>query len=269
MIHAIRAAGAAALLSVTGLAAAHDLYTPCEPARFLEIAEPRIISGVPPRMIRLPRPVWISVESIESVREFHTLDASHFMSLIMNYISNSIGDDISNSIGDDIRFEYSIRLDNYDINGIDIRLDDEGKTRYIDVDATLGDVQHRVQCRHPHEKPAPDLVVRDARVVQRGRSVDWSATVENIGEATATTTTIHLFDSSGDDVFKSSDPRGKQPVPELAPGATQSMSHSATFHSELDILTSIPLSAELCVAPVADEPHVRTNNCATVRVERN
>ena len=260
MIHAIRAAGAAALLSVTGLAAAHDLYTPCEPARFLEIAEPRIISDDFPRMFRLPRPVWISVESIESVREFHSRDASRF-------ISNNI----RNSIGDDIRFEYSIRLDNYDINGIDIRLDDEGKTRYIDVDATLGDVQHRVQCRHPHEKPAPDLVVRDARVVQRGRSVDWSATVENIGEATATTTTIHLFDGSGDDLFKSSDPRGKQPVPELAPGATQPMSHSATFHDdEIHIRFRILLlSAQLCVAPVADEPHVRTNNCATVRVERN
>ena len=248
--YAILAAGLFA-----GIAAAHHPDTPCEPARFLEIAEPHksilvhygrgresSMPALPPGWsvsipygaaqfsrlwAALPGSVWVAVESIERVSEH----------------------------------DPEIGLPNE--HGIEIRT---ASGTYIDVGASLGDVIHRARCKHPHPNPAPDLAVRDAQAALLVEFPDvyihWRATVENIGDATAPATSIRLY--YGERELAAQDVRRA-----LAPGDDWPMSHGIT-RAGLPTVPRAVSQGRICVDPVPGEPEsMRANNCTTVTVERN
>ena len=111
--------------------------------------------------------------------------------------------------------------------------------------------------------PAPDLAVRDAQALLWPNTLDWRATVENIGDATAPeTSSVRLY--HGDRRLATQAVRR-----ELAPGATWPMSHAINRAGA----TTVPdagAQVRICVDPVPGEPESkRANNCASVTVERN
>ena len=112
--------------------------------------------------------------------------------------------------------------------------------------------------------PAPDLAVRDAQALLWPNTLDWRATVENIGTATAPTTSIRMY--YGD----SGRPIASTAVhQEVAAGSQWPMS-SAVNRSNRDDLPPAGATVRVCVDAVPGEPaSKRANNCASAIVERN
>ena len=112
--------------------------------------------------------------------------------------------------------------------------------------------------------PAPDLAVRSARAVLWDRTLDWFATVENVGTATAPETTARMY--YGD----SGPPIASTAVhQEVAAGSQWPMS-SAVNRGNRDDLPPAGATVRICVDAVPGEPaSKRANNCASVTVERN
>ena len=108
---------------------------------------------------------------------------------------------------------------------------------------------------------APDLAVRDAQALLWPATLDWRATVENIGDGRATKTRIRLY--YGERELASQDVRQA-----LAAGAQWPMSHAVTRSA-----VTVPRAGSqvrICVDPVPGEPESkRANNCASVTVELN
>ena len=115
----------------------------------------------------------------------------------------------------------------------------------------------------PANTTPPDLAVREARAVLfSADTLDYFATVANIGTGTALETAIHLY--YGERELDS------QPVrQELAAGATWPMSHTAR-PAEGAPLPTVGSQVRICVDAVPGEPESRrADNCATATVERN
>ena len=114
----------------------------------------------------------------------------------------------------------------------------------------------------PYGRPSPDLAVRDAQALLWPNTLDWRATVENIGDATAPRTTIRLYHGARE--LATQDVRR-----ELAAGSQWPMSHAVSRAGA----TTVPdagATVRICVDAVPDEPESkRANNCATVTVELN
>ena len=110
--------------------------------------------------------------------------------------------------------------------------------------------------------PAPDLAVRDAQALLWPATLDWRATVENIGDGPAALTVIRLY--YGERELAAQDVRQA-----LAPGETWPMSHGPA-RSALSTVPRAGSQVRICVDPVPGEPESkRANNCASVTVERN
>ena len=112
--------------------------------------------------------------------------------------------------------------------------------------------------------PAPDLAVRSARAVLWDRTLDWFATVENVGAATAPETTARMY--YGDAARPIASTAVHQ---EVAAGSQWPMS-SAIDRGNRDDLPPAGATVRICVDAVPGEPaSKRANNCASVTVERN
>ena len=113
----------------------------------------------------------------------------------------------------------------------------------------------------PPPATAPDLAVRDAQALLWTATLDWRATVENIGDGPAPETSIRLY--YGERELAAQDVRR-----ELAAGDEWPMSH-AVNRSTVTVLRA-GSQVRVCVDPVPGEPESkRANNCATVTVESN
>ena len=112
--------------------------------------------------------------------------------------------------------------------------------------------------------PAPDLAVRDAQALLWPNTLDWRATVENIGTANAPPTTIRMY--YGD----SGRPIASTAVhQEVAAGSQWPMS-SAIARSHRDDIPPVGATVRICVDAVPGEPaSKRANNCTSATVERN
>ena len=109
---------------------------------------------------------------------------------------------------------------------------------------------------------APDLAVRDAQALLWPATLDWRATVENIGDAIAQRTSVRLY--YGERELAAQDVRS-----ELAAGAQWPMSHGIA-RSGLSTVPRVGTRLRICVDPVPGEPESkRANNCANVTVESN
>ena len=112
------------------------------------------------------------------------------------------------------------------------------------------------------DTPAPDLAVRDAQALLWPNTLDWRATVENIGDGTAQRTTIRLYHGNGQ--LATQDVRR-----ELTAGSQWPMSHAVNRRNRDDIPTE-GATVRVCVDAVPGEPESkRVNNCASVTVELN
>ena len=113
----------------------------------------------------------------------------------------------------------------------------------------------------PPPATSPDLAVRDAQALLWTATLDWRATVENIGDGPAPETSIRLY--YGERELAAQDVRR-----ELAAGDEWPMSH-AVNRSTVTVLRA-GSQVRVCVDPVPGEPESkRANNCATVTVESN
>ena len=114
----------------------------------------------------------------------------------------------------------------------------------------------------PPPPPAPDLAVRGPQALLWPATLDWRATVANIGDGRATKTRIRLY--YGERELAAQDVRQA-----LAPGGTWAMSDGLARRG----LSTVPRAGSqvrICVDPVPREPESkRANNCASVTVERN
>ena len=108
---------------------------------------------------------------------------------------------------------------------------------------------------------APDLAVRGPQALLWPATLDWRATVANIGDGPAPKTRIRLY--YGERELAAQDVRQA-----LAAGATWPVSHGINRSA-----VSVPRAGSqvrICVDPVPGEPESkRANNCASVTVERN
>ena len=112
--------------------------------------------------------------------------------------------------------------------------------------------------------PAPDLAVRDAQALLWPNTLDWRATVENIGTATAPTTTIRMYADDGGRPIASTAVHQ-----EVAAGSQWPMS-SAIARSHRDDIPPVGATVRICVDAVPGEPaSKRANNCTSATVERN
>ena len=114
----------------------------------------------------------------------------------------------------------------------------------------------------PPPATAPDLAVRAAQALLWTATLDWRATVENIGDGPAPKTSIRLY--YGERELAAQDVRQA-----LAPGAQWPMSHGIN-RAGLSTVPRAGSQVRVCVDPVPGEPESkRANNCATVTVESN
>ena len=118
---------------------------------------------------------------------------------------------------------------------------------------------------------APDLAVQEplAYLIRSDDELSaviaifWFATVANIGEATAPTSTIRLY--YGERELDSLPVRQ-----EIAAGATWHMTDGVGRQIRNDNIPPEGATVRVCVDPVPGEPESkRANNCASVTVERN